>query len=218
MANKKKSKTRKSSKQMTISKARIKKVVMNMAEKKYFNQTLFSGSLSAITWTFGSFLAGLQQGTAATNRIGNVIRVHAIYAQVVIDTTVASVNTGGSVCKWIVYHNKEAVGAVPTGAQIYDADNFSALRNVILMPRFKVMREGSHSMVVTSATTVPGNYSTGPAHMFMVAIYPKKKIDYQSNAGTISDLFKDDYGFGFVAGHANCCSFTVKTKVVFSDE
>jgi len=202
---------------MTISRSRIRNVVMSLEEKKFFNAALFAGTDSTVAWQFASAIAGLQQGTSATTRLGNSIHIHAIHFMIHVDTIPSGVTVNGSFCRMLLYHNREAVGAVPTGANLFDADNGQALRNVTLMPRFKVLRDAVHNMSILAVDSAGTRVAAGPPMMVLWSIYPKKRVDFQSNAGTISDVFKDDYGIGFSGSQASCCNFTVNSKLVFTD-
>lgn len=209
---KKYSKKKRSGYKATIPTARIKRVVNSMAEKKFVDLTLFNGGLVG-TYTVWSALAGIVQGTTASTRIGNKIRVHAIEFNVYCYP--ATVTADGVSARFVVYHNKETVGALTTGSMVFSADNFMALRNTTLQPRISVLRDRMCHCVITALDGATKGY--GPPHSFKWTIYPNKLIDFQSNAGTISDLLKDDYGMMAAASAATEMGCDIRCKVIFSD-
>lgn len=164
-----------------------------MAEKKYFSTNTTPGSF-VNTWSFASALAGIQQGTAISNRIANKIRVKWIDIQVAcVGTT--SVPVSGSQARFILYHNKEAVGAVPSATSMFTANTFYSLQNPNTTARYAIMREKICDCY--PITTSAG--STAPRHFFRWRVYLNKIITFQSNAADITDILKDDYGLGYVA-------------------
>lgn len=186
-----------------------------MDEKKFFDVTPAGGAVPA-TWTWSSFLQGLNQGTSASGRIGNKIYVHQInfFAQISPLVTIAA---AGSVCRLVIYHNKEAAGAVPSATpSVFDSDKVIAARYIPTRPRYTIMKD--QSMVHTPLT------GTGGAAVLMagkttlkMTVYPKKRVDYSSTGGGIADLFKDDYGLGMIADGANCCTIEWRAQVIYSD-
>lgn len=192
-------------------KASIKRVVMSMEEKKYFDLDAFYQVGNS--WNFTPLLAGIIQGTAATNRLGDKIFVHAIHITIRIDPGAPGVGTQGTVCRYGVAHNKQANNTGMTGLNgVFDANNVVANRFVPLMHRYSVLHDAVHTMVQTTGTAV------GPPLVRQISIYPKKRIEFTSNAGTVSDLASDDYNFFSISDDpAGCCAMTVRSKVVFSD-
>lgn len=203
---------------ITVAPSIIKKVVNNMAEKKFLN-TSDNLALADTVWHFYSALEGLTQGSGVSNRIGNKIYLHYIEFQVLCYPSSTISNDGGT-ARFILYHNKETVGTLTTSAMVFNADKLHAQRNITLEPRVSVLRDRVCQCVVTSydaAGAAGEKKAFGPTHYWVWRIYPKKKIDFQSNAGTISDLLKDDYGFAACSLNANDMTFELNTQVVFSD-
>jgi len=196
--------------------AKVKRVLFSMAEKKYFES---SGTVATIpaTWTSDSVIDGLGQGTAATNRIGNKIYVHKIVITLLLAPVFSGVNANGSVCRVAMYHNKEASGALPGATPaIFESDSIIANRYVPKLPQYTLLSDKTATMVISATNGATYNAAAGKV-VYRICVYPKKRIDFQSNAGTISDLFKDDYGLAYIADSNVCCSLQWKSQVVFSD-
>lgn len=193
---------------------------MNMAEKKYFESTLTYNGATANTWDgmWQSALAGISQGTGATNRIGNKIYVHSIRFNVFMKPAApAAGGVPNPMCRCVIYHNKEAVGNLPASTpSVFAANLIESPRYVPLLNRYAILRDYTHSMF-TGAVDGSGYYVVGPRMIFSWVVQPRKKIDYQSNAGTISDLYKDDYGVGCFMTNANTCTMDIRVQVIFSD-
>lgn len=210
----------------TVAKRRIasvtKRVLRQQLEKKYFNTDLYSGT-APDSWTFRSAIAGLQQGSTATTRIGDKIRIHKIEFMVSIEPLPVANTESGSRCRVILYHNKQANGAVPTAANgVFDSDEILSLRYHPKLPQYTVLKDYVHNMSIMSAAFDSGTSTTlpltaGPPIQFKWVIYPKTPIAFTSSAGTISDILRDDYGLGFVGDESDCCNIEVITKVTFTD-
>lgn len=172
---------------------------------------------SPTTYAYVSALTGITQGTDVNHRIGDRIRLTKIeflfFVQPVVDVPMVT----GTRCKVLLYHNKQCNGALPTGAGMFDVDNINSLRLVAKQPQFTVLREYTHVMSVLSSNgTAP--VSAGPCTQWKWTIYPKKQIQYINNNTDITALLRDDYGFGFIADDANCCSLACTIKVHFVDQ
>lgn len=201
----------------------VRRVVMNMAEKKYFEADIMTfASPVPATWAFASALAGIQQGTAATNRIGNKIFVHTIRFLIGMRTpaTVAA-TTVSEQCRCVIYHNKEAVGTLPVGVNgVFTHNGISSNRFQPLVNRYSLLRDGIHTFSPLVYNSTTNQVALGPPIQYVWTINPRKRIDFQSNSGTISDLYKDDYGVGCVTsgtGGVGTCEMLVRVQVVFSD-
>lgn len=194
---------------------RVKRVVNNMAETKFWLKSPTLAS-SDVLWVFASALSGLQQGTANINRIGNSVYVKRIDFWVNMTPKVAAVNASGSACRFVIYHSKEAAGALPSGSTVWDSDSFHTLQNMNYRPKFTILADRVHScnILVKQATTVD---SAGPRCTFTISIFPRKKVFFSSNAVDSTALLRDDWGFGYVGSDAAAFDLNVKSKVHFTD-
>lgn len=200
-----------------VTKPVVKRIMNNMLEKKSKLTSLQVGANPDGTWDFFSGLTGITQGTTASTRIGNRITVTSIRFTVMITLNAVS-SPAGALCRCILYHNKEAVGAVPAVYGIFDQDNILANRNVAQLPRYSILRDYTHQLTPTAYDAANSNFAYGPPIKFVWTIYPRKVINFDGNSGTITDLFKDDYGFACaMAGPGGVCAMTVDAKVMFTD-
>lgn len=199
-----------------------KRVLRSQAEKKAFSWLIYNANASNATWDISSFLgrtgAGnrIEQGLDFTNRIGDKIRLHAIHFTVFIAPAAVMPDGNGSLCRIIVYHNTQANGAVPAGAELFNANTFNELRNQLYRNRLFILKDFTHQMVVTG-TNAAANLTSGPEFFGTFSIYPKQEISYSGTSGEITQILKHDYGIGICSDTASCCNVTVKAQVVFTD-
>lgn len=196
-----------------------RRVVNRMAEVKTWAIHSTSNWTSAATWQFGSAITGMgtdlfQQGTAANQRIGDTITLRKITFMITL-RPLTNIPVNGSICRVVLYHNKQANYAKPSPTAVFDSDTFNTDRNQAQIKRFSILKDYSHAMVVTG-NNAGSTYSVGPPVYFMWTIYPKKKIQYTANNGTINDVLLDDYGYGYCADGA-CCYVDIATKMYFTD-
>lgn len=173
---------------------------------------------TAATWTFFSFLAGLQQGTSPATRVGNQIKIVAVEAFVNIFPQVANMGGGGDVCRVVIYHNKAAGGLVAQSAAVWDTNVLTTGRNVNFKDQYSILADFTHSMTVTADNGGTGAALwAGPRFFKCVRVPMKHAAKFNGNSGTTSDLSEDDIGVGFVSSGANCCNIVVTSKVWFKD-
>lgn len=187
-----------------------------MNEKKYFNVALNTATAGATTWNFSSPLGGIVAGTGATNRIGNKIFLHSITFMITIYPVAAAGMADGCMCRVVFYHNVECNGAIPTGTTMFNTDTVNSNRAVPYLPKIKILDDVVHQMVAT-ATNGATVVAAGPIKIFKKVVYPKRVIDYVGNAGTIADILKHDYGYGFASEMAGGCNVDCNCQVIFSD-
>lgn len=213
---------------MTIPK--VKRVVMNMSEKKFVNASLWTRSLPyqvTTSWVAFSFLlgsvssainsgsniqtAGIPQGTTSATRIGNKIRITSIKYRFLIMPTGGMDTTGGNICRVAIYDNKQTNGTLVSPLDAYQSNTTTSLRNPNGLQKVTIKRDVSMAMVPTSAT------SSGPIHVLAGALYPNRVIQYTGTAATIADLLGHDYGFMIVADVSPCCEVVGEWQVNFID-
>lgn len=193
--------------------ARIARQVINkQAETKCFSQVVFNAQPVGTSWTFGSVMAGLTQGTSQTNRIGNGIHIVAIEYVLEITPVAGNVSADGDTCRVVAYKNKAPGGALPTAAQVWDSNDIITGRNVVFKDQFVIEQDFTHNMVVQ--TTTP---TVGPRLFTIKRITPRTFFQYQGNVGTISDCSTTDFGIAFCATGASCCNLSCTSKVWFKD-
>jgi len=199
---------------MAMTTRRVRRIITTLAEKKYFDISVGSFNMTA-AWVFDSLLDGIQIGQLATNRIGNKICVEKIEVHVLM-SPLTTLNAEGCMCRLVLYHNKETVGALPVSANVFTTDTVSSTRNMVLKPRVTIKKDMTHTMVATGSNA-GSTISVGPMGMMSFTIYPKKVIDFQSSTPSIVDLFKDDFGIGWIASAASSCKMQYTAQVVFTD-
>lgn len=201
-----------------------RRVVNSRLEEKYINLVLLGSttdpttaapSLMSGSWTFKSVLPTIAEGTTSFERIGNKIRVKRIEFSIQIEPAIHSAMVDGGAGRVVVYHNKQATGALPSAAMVWDTNRLATLRNTAQTKRISILKDYTHQMVVY-ASNGGAVFSAGPSTFFKWVVYPKKTIQYTANTADISDILMDDYGIGFV-GEANCCQGYILAKVIYTD-
>lgn len=175
-----------------------------------------AGTYSGTAWGYVT-LCALAQGTGATNRMGNKIFLKRIIIHMRMDCQTTSASTTGPTCRTVLYCNKEAKGALPAAVpSIFATDGITAVRSTPHLPQYDVLRDDMHNFpVYQSSGTTSVQSSRSHTIRWDVPVY--KVIDYQSNAGTISDLLKRDYGLALIASAATSCGYVLNAKLLFSD-
>lgn len=196
-----------------------RRVINSQLEKKFFNKTLYSGIPANTTWLMDSAIAGLQQGTTASTRLGNKVKLVRIEFSIAINpTSNPAMLSSGSKCRVILYHNRQTNGVQTDGATLFDANTILSLRNVPNMPKLSVLKDYVHNMsVLTVNPSTAAPMSSGPPIQFKWVIHPKQVISFITNATDITAMLTHDYGIGFCADDAGCCEVSVLTKLVFCD-
>lgn len=202
----------------------VRRIVRSTSEKKFYQHDIHVyGAPVAESWGFRSALAGLVQGTGPSERIGNKIFLHSI--RFTFNMKPMATGTFGRVaeqCRCVIYHNKEASGALPTGINdMFTHNGLSAQRFVPQYNKYGVLRDAVHTFTPTIYDQASNTIVLGPAAQWDWVVYPRKQIDFRSNAGTISDLYKDDYGLACVASVSGTgtpvCEMLARVQVIFSD-
>jgi hypothetical protein len=189
-----------------------------MAEKKFFQKICIPTATIGAVWTVASALTGIAQGVTQQTRIGDKIRVQKIEFQINISPVIATMNAQGSSCKWNIYHNKQANGALVAATTVYDSDSFFGLRNVDKLSQVRLVKSGMHTFVITATTSAGLPAAVGPTmNGMLVTIYPNKVINYTLGGSAIADLVYDDFGIMAASDTANCCQINVQSRVFFTD-
>jgi len=202
---------------------RMKRIVYNMAENKFFD---YNGSSSPVpngAITFFSLLGQIpQQGAAsaatASLRQGNKIYVSKIQIRVMCGPLNGAV-VNGTCLRFGTYHNKEARKALPLATEVFNTSDPLALRNSQYFPQVSILKDITHHTVVTTQNAGTP-LSSGPMGMYLIDIPVNRMIDYVSTgggAGSATDLLVHDYGVWFISSGANSHFFNFNTKVLFKD-
>lgn len=201
----------------------IKKVVTSLEEKKSAFASDFVSASPGTSWSWVSFLAavnaaaGVTQGTAKNQRIGERIRLQKIEFTVdIVMIPGGATNVDGAVCRMVVYHNKQANGSLPSTTDVFNTSDFRATRNSTFENRYSILKDFVHSMTVTDAE---GATVYGGPHLFTtLTFYPKSPIDYTGSAGVIANILKNDFGVGYVADGASCCTIRLGCRLHWTDD
>lgn len=196
----------------------VKKVLYSVQELKWKNAavaTLNPGT----TWTFTSALTAIDVGTGVSDRIGNMIFLKSITYTVSICPKLAAASAtadGGAICRIIWYHNKDCDGALTTGLDVFNTDNFHSNRNQTKVKQVSILDDKVFPMMYTSGDATLAR-TTGAPTMFKKTIYPKKKICFKNTGAGIANLEDHDYGFAVASDASNCCEVIVHCQVLFTD-
>lgn len=194
----------------------VKRVVNNLAEKKFFRIT--ASPVSAVAnWTFVHELYNIVNGTAATNRIGNRIKVQYIDWLITIVPSATVDAAGGSSCRVIFWHDRDCRGTSPVGDQVFTTNTYNDVRNPLYKSRYSIQAQRVHNMTVIS-NNAGATYATGPTAHIAYRQKINKTLEYLTSTPAITDLYKDNYGMAFSADSSTgCCALTWKATVYFTD-
>lgn len=235
---------RKGTKRKTVNKNQlgnfVKKVVTSLEEKKAQNGVISQEQLagpinnpfvSASTgWVFKSCFAdftlfaptypGIVQGTAKNQRIGERIRLTKIEFAIHIlpASTIGTTMQNGTACRFIIYHNKQANGVLPTPAEVWNDNNIYTTRNSTFMNRLSILKDFTHQMVATGTDNTGAVTASGPQLVTTMTIYPKQSITFTGSASAIANILKNDYGFAVCGDGVNCCQVYVRTQIMYTDD
>lgn len=197
--------------------ARIARSVVRRAEEtKCFSQLLVTAGNVSTSWQYFSALAGLTQGTGTFQRVGSKISIMAIEMFIQIVPSSTNVPANGASCRFAIYHNKAAGGALPATNELWDSNGLVTGRFVNYARKYSILEDITHQMVITARDST-GTYAVGPKLVKMLRVTPRTTVEFGLNGGTISDLPLDDFGMATIADGANCCQITVYSKVWFKD-
>jgi len=186
-----------------------------MAEKKFFDYapTTITPPINA-TWFLDSQVYRIATGTLATQRVGNKIFIHSIEYSFTCTCNVANIPATGGFIKFILWHDKETNGTNISATTLFNVDNILSVRNTSSQPKCSILKEMNCHMVNTTATTA------GPQHQWKWKIYPKKRVDYTNSTASISDILKDNWGFGICQSVSQATAFATiaySLKIIYSD-
>lgn len=211
---------------------KVKRIVTSMYEKKAVDEIVATNYTPVgPNWSIASVIGDTQlggagtyaiaQGTNFNQRVGDVVTLHRIDFMVRITPAIAGAgNIDGAMCRFIVYHNKQANGTRPTATQIFVTDSITSLRNHLLRDRISVLKDYTHQMVVTTQNAGAA-LTMGPEALVQFSIYPKTKIHYNGTSGVLNEILRNDYGFAVctdAGAGASCCTINVNAQVVYTDE
>lgn len=201
----------------------VKTIVNKSLEKKFKNVALFGEEnfsapyVAGLTWAWNSSLGTIKQGTNASERIGNKIKVLGMWLTIIAKPHVVNMPAGGgSICKIIVVHDKDSRGSLPTASNIFNSDNIYSLRNRLFMNRYSIVKEFTHTMVGLTTDGI-GIHTASGFSTYKVWIKINKVLDFQSNVGDVGDLWADNWYVGICASVADCCQVNVVSQIVFQD-
>jgi len=195
---------------------RVKRIVSNMAEKKFLDGSFSAGGSNLFVFTSLLTQTNIPQGTSANNRIGNKIFVHYIDVNILMTAIVANMPVNGVICRNGFYKNKDPRGTLPASADVFVSNAVASSRATPKQTSVTLYGDAQSTMVVTGVNGV-AVVAAGPPMIRRYRLKVNRQIEYGSNVGSISDMWKEDWGFYTICGVLNAMSVEVNYKVVFSD-
>jgi len=217
--------SKRSGKSVAVPKAqlsrRIKQVVNGFAETKYAaGEFTYNTTFVGTVWNVESILGKLtiDQGPASDQRIGNKIFIKkmVINFYIVPSGTMVAAMTDGMTCRVAIVRDKMPNGAAPAAQNIWITDTLLSPVNGAMTSRFNILKDFSHSMVVTS-TNGTSPVSAGPPFLGSIVMYPRQTVGYNSGSGTVTDIMTNNYNIMAIADNVNCCVLKYHVQVEFTD-
>lgn len=212
-----------------VAKKQVRKIMYSVQELKYYKAATAMVNAYAVqnTWSFFDALKGINIGNTVADRIGNKIYVESLDWYFRLTPVTGAVNqAGGTICRIIIYHDREANGNVPSYNDLFDRNSYDAFRQLLYVPRrATILMDKLHCMSATNVAFVmnTGNsgaaqtVSSGPKYWAMFKQKIGKVITYTGTAGTVADLGMETFGVGVCADGNNCCTLDVECRVRFRD-
>lgn len=213
-------------------KAEVKKAIERSCEAKYQERTYTPGTLTTATWTWYGLLnnstTGIPQGTSASERIGNKIKVKEILINITVQPSGShdNVMSNGSICRVMVLKDKNwrqtAYGSVASTTYL-QADALSALPNWPNKENYHVYGDFQHAMNITSTlgdggTGIIVSSTSGPAHVYQLRYVPNTVVEYSGAAGTADQILTNQFWIGICSDAANCCNVpSIRINVIYTD-
>lgn len=135
-------------------------------------------AIGVVTWTAGTLLNGLANGSDASTRVGRKITMKSLLMKYFWKCDPAS--TGGSPLRILIVYDKQANAAAPAITDILLLDNFNSPNNLSNRDRFVTLVDH-----YTEPIGIAGNFGVGGS------VYKKLNMETMFNAGsagTIGDI------------------------------
>jgi len=180
-------------------------------ELKFVDTTVNVGVTSAaLTWSAGTLLNGLANGSDASTRIGRKITVKSLLVR--WTASLAATSAGGSPIRVLVVYDKQANATIPAITDILLVDSFQSQNNLSNRDRFVTISD-----VITEPMSAGNNFSVSDV------IYKKLNLEVMFNAGsagTIGDITSGSiYCFTAQNGHITTASgtFVANCRIRYTD-
>lgn len=156
----------------------------------------------------------LSQGTAATNRIGQQIKLHSLALHALIQSPAAMAS---DVIRLVGIVDRFPAGALPAATDILTAATLPASYNMDKVDhlghrfRFKVLFDRTYEVYNSAAAT-----TTRQVPVFL-NVKLNHLVNYQGNAGNVTDLLHNNVLI-YVATNSGNCSLNGEAMICYTDE
>lgn len=207
--------------------ALVRRTVMDIEEHKFFQHfpTVAVTTFPHLTWQIYGLLynasnVGIVQGTGASDRIGNKIKLQGIDLMVKIEPIQSGMDANGSMCRLVVIHQKKNNGAAPTQTQCFTGLGtphlVADIQNPVYENRITFHQDIVHNMVMTGTNVAPAN-TAGPEGLYKIHIPAKSIVEYNSSSGGEASLVSDGWYIAITSDGAACCAITTNCVVRYTD-
>lgn len=188
-----------------IAKVEAKRCMQRLAEKKHL--TTNTNAIPPTAGALGSAVV-LSQGSSATTRTGNQIHLSLLSVEGLLSLPAA---TASDEIRLIVFVDTEANGAAPAVTDILEGALLGNPYNRDKVPsRFRILTDKRIAVNQQAATVATR----------IVPVHFTKKLDtvvyYQSNAGTISDVLKNNLGWLLISAGATATA-NLNFQICYTD-
>jgi len=190
-----------------------------IAELKVLGFTGTNVNFVNTTWQWAP-LNTMSQGTSSSTRLGNRVFIESIELNISMNCIAGTNNQVGAICRFVVVMDRQANGAVIPGIpSFFQDDNVLSVRSVAGFPRYLQLKNIQRTMQATQVSTggTPGNTEASMPEVIHVYIPVRRYTQYQSNAGTISDILTNSICYGMLASTNNTCQVQMRGKLTFRD-
>lgn len=197
----------------------VRQQLTNYEEKKYVPFVPMQ-QLIPDTWLVKNLLNGtaviptvtqIKQGTAAYERVGNKIKLQGIDICIRVRPNNTSMDTNGSMCRFVVVHSKNSNGVAPSLTELFVSDDINALQNPIYEHRLTFHNDWVHSMVRTTST------DSGPEGLYKIHVPARSIIEFNGSTGADEAIIKDCWYLVSRATEDECCNVFSQCVVRYID-
>lgn len=193
----------------------------------FFKPEAATGSVEfkgdVLTWNGTN---GINQGTADVERIGLKIRFNSLKVTLNIKPLVPGTpekdKSNGTICRFIIVKDKFwNLKTAPNVGDYLQADGagrypFMVPYNYARRHRYKIMKDFTHQMVYTSATTA------GPDSVYEFYFKLDTPVEYSATTGRPQDLLNNQFLLlyctdGVLDTTVNCCEYSWNAQWVYTE-
>lgn len=199
-------------------------VRMAQVERKFLD-TLISAQATSNAWQVTNSQNLIAQGTTQSTRVGRKVTIRNIHCsgQVELtDTVDVEASPGPVKVKICLMQDTQANGANPTAsgtAGVYSDTDINSFHNLANAGRFRTLYVWEDVLNVSggAGAGTSGNDWAGETKPLAYHKDVNIPIEFNSTTGAITEILSNNLFWAFCASNSAGCTFTVRTRIRFTD-